>query len=558
MKKMSGAGAGEKFWHAGGPAGRREIRVNLIFYGADKEVTGSCHCLEACGQKILVDCGLYQGLGEEENREFPFYASQIDAVFVTHAHIDHSGRLPMLVKDGYRGKIYATRATCDLLAIMLRDSAHIQQMDAVNSNRKGRRAGKKPEEPIYTVEDAEKTIEHLEPCEYGKEKQLCEGIRYRMVDAGHLLGSASIEIWAEENGRTQKIVFSGDIGNLSQPIIRDPQYISEADYVVMESTYGNREHEAVADYIPELAAVFDRTLAGGGNVVIPSFAVGRTQELLYFIREMKERKLVKSMPDFPVYVDSPLAAEATKIYGGDLRGYADEDTVRLIDGGFRPISFSNLHTCDSVEESKALNQDPSPKVIISSSGMCEAGRIRHHLKHNLWRPECAVLFVGYQAEGTLGRMLIDGVRQVKLFGEEISVQAQIYNFKGLSGHADRSGLLRWAEAFLKKPRRVFVVHGELSASENFAEELAKRGFSAYVPNYRAVADLTGNVVVDEGISPEVRFAKKEIKRASSVFSRLVSAGQRLLRVIQSNEGVANKDLAKFTGQINSLCDKWER
>ncbi len=532
--------------------------MNLIFYGADKEVTGSCHCLEACGKRILIDCGLYQGLGEEENRGFPFYPSRIDYVFVTHAHIDHSGRLPMLVRNGYRGKIYATRATCDLLSIMLRDSAHIQQMDAVNDNRKGRRAGRDPEEPIYTVEDAEKTAEYFEPCDYGEVRQLCDGTRFRMVDAGHLLGSASVEIWAEENGRTEKIVFSGDIGNLNQPIIRDPQYIDEADYVVMESTYGDREHEPIANYIPELAAVFDQTLGAGGNVVIPSFAVGRTQELLYFIRGMKEQGLVKSMPDFPVYVDSPLAAEATKIYSGDLCGYADEDTLRLIDGGFQPISFPNLHTCDSVEESKALNEDLSPKVIISSSGMCEAGRIRHHLKHNLWRPECSVVFVGYQAEGTLGRMLIEGVKQVKLFGEEISVQARIHNFKALSGHADRSGLLRWAEAFRKKPKRMFVVHGELSASENFAEELTRRGFSAYVPNYRSVVDLSGNLVVDEGISPEVRFAKKETKRASSVFSRLVSAGQRLLRVIQHNEGGANKDLAKFTDQINALCDKWER
>ncbi len=555
MKKTAGPESGFEdsvFRHAEGNG------VNLVFYGADKEVTGSCHCLEACGKKILVDCGLYQGLGEEENREFPFYASQIDYVLVTHAHIDHSGRLPMLVKNGYAGKIHATRATCDLLSIMLRDSAHIQQVDAVNSNRRGRRAGKEPEEPIYTVEDAERTVERFEPCGYGEVRQLCDGIRYRMIDAGHLLGSASIELWAEENGKTVKIVFSGDIGNVNQPIIRDPQYIGEADYVVMESTYGDREHEPIANYIPELAEVFDRTLSLGGNVVIPSFAIGRTQELLYFIREMKEQKLVKSVPDFPVYVDSPLAAEATRIYSGDLRGYADEDTLRLLDGGFQPISFSNLHTCDSVEESKALNEDASPKVIISSSGMCEAGRIRHHLKYNLWRPECSVVFVGYQAEGTLGRMLTDGVKQVRLFGEEIAVQARIYNFKALSGHADRSGLLRWAEAFRQKPRRVFVVHGEVTAAESFAEELTGRGFSACVPNYRAVADLTKNLVVDDGIAPEVRFAKKEAKRASSVFSRLLSAGQRLLRVIQHNEGGANKDLAKFTDQINALCDKWER
>lgn len=532
--------------------------MQLIFYGADKEVTGSCHCLEACGVKILIDCGLQQGSDEDDNHKLPFYASQIDYVLVTHAHIDHSGRLPLLVKNGYQGKIYATGATCDLLSIMLRDSAHIQEMDALNENRKGKRAGREPEEPIYTIDDAEATVEHLEPCQYGDMVQLCDGIRFRMTDAGHLLGSASIEMWVTENGETKKIVFSGDIGNLNQPIIRDPQYITEADYVVMESTYGNREHDPIANYIPQLADVFDKTLAAGGNVVIPSFAVGRTQELLYFIREMKEQKLVKSVPDFPVYVDSPLAAEATKIYSGDLRGYADDDTVRVMDEGFQPLTFSNLHTCETTEESRSLNEDGIPKVIISSSGMCEAGRIRHHLKHNLWRPECSIVFVGFQAEGTLGRILIDGVKQVKLFGEEIAVKAQIHNFKALSGHADRSGLLRWIEYYQKKPERVFIVHGEELTSVEFAEELKRRGFNAYVPNFEAVADLTANKIINEGILPENLHPKKGSKKVSSAFARLLAAGQRLLRVIQHNEGGANKDLAKFTDQIISLCDKWDR
>ena len=532
--------------------------MQLVFYGADKEVTGSCHCLEACGKKILIDCGLYQGESESENGTLPFYASQIDAVLITHAHIDHSGRLPLLVKDGYQGKIYATGATCDLLSIMLRDSAHIQTVDALNANRKGRRAGKEPETPLYTVEDAQATLQHFVPCVYGETVQLFDGISFRMVDAGHLLGSASIEMWVTENGETQKIVFSGDIGNLNQPIIRDPQYLTQADYVVMESTYGNREHEPVANYIPKLAEVFDKTFAGGGNVVIPSFAVGRTQELLYYIRKMKEQKLVKSLPDFPVYVDSPLAAEATKIYSGDLSGYADDDTIHIIREGFNPLTFSNLHTCASTEESQALNEDPSPKVIISSSGMCEAGRIRHHLKHNLWRPECSVVFVGFQADGTLGRMLIDGVKQVKLFGEQIAVKAQIYNFKALSGHADRSGLLKWIGEFSPKPKRVFVVHGEQLTAEEFAQELGRRDVEAYVPNFQAVADLTANRIVDEGVAPEKRRPVRGAGKTASAFSRLISAGQRLMRVIQHNEGGANKDLGKFADQIVSLCDKWDR
>ena len=531
--------------------------MQLIFYGADKEVTGSCHCVSACGKKILVDCGLHQGTGEESNQTFPFDASKIDCVIVTHAHIDHSGRLPQLVKQGFHGKIYATGATCDLLSIMLLDSAHIQEMDAVYANRKGKRSGLALVEPLYTVEDAQKTLQFLVPCVYGGMNSICDGIKFRMVDAGHLLGSASVEMWLSEKGKTQKIVFSGDIGNLNQPIIRDPQYIKEADYVVMESTYGNREHDPIANYVVQLAKVFDETFAAGGNVIIPSFAVGRTQELLYFIREMKEQKLVKSLPDFPVYVDSPLAAKATQIYSGDLNGYADEETVMVIKNGFKPIDFSNLHICESVEESMALNQDTAPKIIISSSGMCEAGRIRHHLKHNLWRQECSVVFVGYQAEGTLGRMLIDGVKEVKLFGEEIKVQAKIHNFKALSGHADRKGLLRWITSFVQNPRRVFVVHGEHDICEGFTYDLNELGLNAYAPDFEAVFDIESNKVLDEGI-PLKRRLKKQAQKRSSAFVRLQEAGKRLLLTIQHNEGGANKDLAKLTDQINSLCEKWDR
>ncbi len=534
--------------------------MQLIFYGADKEVTGSCHCLQVNGRKILIDCGLQQGADEDDNHKLPFYANQIDYVIVTHAHTDHSGRLPLLVKNGYEGKMFATRATCDLLSIMLRDSAHIQEMDAMNDSRKNKRAGREPEEPIYTVADAQETMTRLVPCSYGEVRELCEGVKFRFIDAGHLLGSASVELWLTEGGETKKIVFSGDIGNTNQPIIRDPQYIKQADYVVMESTYGDRDHEKVEDYIPVLADIFDKTLSGGGNVVIPSFAVGRTQELLYFIREIKERGLVKSNPNFPVYVDSPLAAEATKIYSGDLTGYADEETVQLIKSGFKPISFPNLNISASVEDSKMLNEDRVPKVIISSSGMCEAGRIRHHLKHNLWRPECAIVFVGYQANGTLGRILVDGVNRVKLFGEEIAVQAHIYNFRALSAHADKTGLLKWINAFETKPMRVFVVHGEQNVCEAFTQNLTQLGYNAYAPNFETVYDLTENKVLEEGAEPEIRHTQKAGKgrKFSAPFARLLQAGQRLLQVIQSSEGGANKDLAKFADQINALCDKWAR
>lgn len=532
--------------------------MKLYFYGADKEVTGSCHCVEACGKTFLIDCGLQQGGDDDGNGELPFKASQIDFVIVTHAHIDHSGRLPLLVRQGFRGRIFATGATCDLLEIMLLDSARIQEMDAEMENRKGRRAGRLETEPLYTVQDAEDTLPYLTPCVYGQEVTPAPGISFTMTDAGHLLGSASVTLRLTEGDVTKTLVFSGDIGSPHRPIIRDPQYLTEADYVVMESTYGNREHDKVEDYRVELAKVIDDTLSQGGNVVIPSFAVGRTQELLYLLREIKEQGLVAHHPDFPVYVDSPLSARATNIYSGDLTGYADEETVEIIKSGYNPIRFPDLRLCETVEESKNLNADGVPKVIISSSGMCEAGRIRHHLKHNLWRKECTILFVGYQAAGTLGRRLIDGVPSVKLFGEEIVVMARICNFRALSAHADRTGLLRWITSFSPKPRRVFVVHGEAEAASSFAAALQAMGYQPMVPNYLAAYDLLTDRVISEGLEPSEKPSRQKRRAASSVYARLVAAGRRLLQVIAHNEGGANKDLARFADQITSLCDKWDR
>lgn len=537
--------------------------MNVTFFGANKEVTGSCHCVDSNGTRFLIDCGLQQGRDEKDNRVLPFLPISVDFVICTHAHIDHSGRLPLLVKQGFRGKIYATRMTCELLSIMLRDSAHIQEMDAANENRKDRRAGKEPIEPLYTLEDVEATLEMLESYEYGQEFEPASGIRIRFSDAGHLLGSAFTEAWLTENGTTKKIVFSGDIGNKNQPLIRNPQYVDEADFAVMESTYGLRQHDHVDDYTPELAQVIDKTLARGGNVVIPAFAVGRTQELLYFIREIKERGLVKSYPDFPVYVDSPLAAEATRIFSGDLTGYADEETLEILRNGFKPLSFPNLNISQSVDDSRALNFNPTPKVIISSSGMCEAGRIRHHLKHNLWRPECSVLFVGYQAEGTLGRMLLDGIKAVKLFGEEISVKSQIHNFRALSGHADHDGLLEWLGAFQPKPQRVFLVHGERETCEALSEELERLEYRTYVPNFEARFDLLADKELDFGIDVSLRKAedaaqKAKARKVTSAYQRLLAAEKVLRQVIQRNEGGTNKDLSRFADQLLSLAKKWER
>lgn len=531
--------------------------MNLKFYGADKEVTGSCHCLEVNGKRILIDCGLQQGQDEKDNNALPFQAGMIDYVLVTHAHIDHSGKLPLLVKNGFQGKIYATGMTCKLLRIMLEDSAHIQEMETQWKQRKHKRSGDEVDEPLYTIADAMRTFRYFNPCRYGQTIYLDEGISVRFIDAGHLLGSASIELTLTENQTTKVIVFSGDIGNYHQPIIRDPQYFHQADYVVMESTYGNRFHEETQDLVWELARVFDETLSRGGNVVIPSFAVGRTQELLYFIREMKERFLVKHNPNFLVYVDSPLAMEATKIYDGDLTGYADEATVEIINSGFRPICFPNLHLCKSVEESMALNEDTVPKVIISSSGMCEAGRIRHHLKHNLWRAECSVVFVGYQANGTLGRMLVNGAHDVKLFGERVVVNAQIHNFRGMSGHADKNGLLHWISEFENEPERVFVVHGEEEVADGFTAELRKMGINAFAPDFQAEYDLIQNRFLDMGV-PASSLRTKIHKSGSVAYQRLQQVGDMMLEVIKHNEGGTNKDLGKFADQLLSLIQKWDR
>ena len=530
--------------------------MRLKFYGAAKAVTGSCHCLEAGGKKLLIDCGLQQGGDERDGQALPFPAGEIDYVIVTHAHIDHSGRLPLLVKEGFHGVIWASRLTGQLMSIMLRDSAHIQESDAQWENQKGKRAGREPVEPLYTVADAEAALQLVETCEYGQRVQLCDGLSFQLTDAGHLLGSAFAEVWVREGEEERKLVFSGDIGNVEQPIIRDPQFLSQADYVVMESTYGDRNHQGTGNYTEELAAILDETFAAGGNVVIPSFAVGRTQELLYFMREIKERELVRSLPNFMVCVDSPLAAEATRIFSGDLHGYLDEEALEVVRKGHL-FDVSNLVLTQTSEESKALNMDRQPKVIISASGMCDAGRIRHHLKHNLWRPECTVVFVGFQAVGSLGRALVEGKKEVRLFGEDVAVRARIVNFQGLSSHADRDHLLDWIGHFAPAPRQVFVVHGEAQVAELFAGSLRERGIPAHAPEFTEEYDLLENRLVKAGVpSPEKKASKW--KEGSPAYRRLEEAGRQLEEIIRQNKGGANKDLAKFADQILALVQKWQR
>ena len=531
--------------------------MKLSFYGADRCVTGSCHGIEVNGKKILVDCGLQQGRDEIDNSSLPFHPGEIDVVLVTHAHIDHTGRIPLLIKQGFRGAIVATRLTAELMKIMLLDSAHIQESDAAWLNRKGQRAGKTDVEPLYTIADAEKVKDYVQTCEYDQVVELCPGARAVFTDAGHLLGSASITLTLTEDGVTKTIVFSGDIGNTHQAIIRDPVLLKEADYVVMESTYGDREHEEGESYTGDLARVIEQTLGKGGNLVIPSFAVGRTQELLYFIREIKEQGLVRSVPDFPVYIDSPLAREATEVFSGDLTGYLDDEAVAVVQGGRNMFTFPNLMITSTSEESKALNMDPTPKVIISASGMCDAGRIRHHLKHNLWRSESTICFVGFQAPGSLGARLLLGVDRVKLFGEEIAVRAQMVNFHGLSSHADLSDLLGWIASFAPHPQHVFVVHGDAEVAPVFAQNLKDRGYDAHAPEYTEVYDLRTNTMVSAGYTPE---RKKTVvqDKGSAAYQRLENVGLLLQEVIRHNKGGTNKDLGKFADQIRALIEKWDR
>lgn len=532
--------------------------MKLSFYGAAQCVTGSCHCLEVNGKKILVDCGLQQGRDEIDNSYLPFNPAAIDAVLITHAHIDHSGRVPMLIKNGFTGRIITTRLTADLLSIMLADSGHIQESDAEYQNKKNKRAGRPEIEPIYTVADAMRVPEFLTTVEYGEVVEVCEGVKATFIDAGHLLGSASIRLDLTEGGESRSIVFSGDIGNVDQPILRNPQFFDGADYVVMESTYGNRNHTEVWSYTDELAEIIDETLGKGGNVVIPSFAVGRTQELLYFMREIKDQNLVTSVKDFPVYVDSPLARSATTIFCGDLTGYLDEEAIELVSEGEHMFSFPGMNMTETVEESKLLNMDNVPKVIISASGMCDAGRIRHHLKHNLWKENSAVVFVGFQSPGTLGRHLLDGAEKVKMFGEEIAVRAKIINFQGLSSHADRDHLMEWIGKFkAPKPQHVFVVHGDSDVAPLFAETVQDMGFEAHAPLYTEEYDLITATKVAEGYTPEKKKPAFVAEKTSDAFKLLQQAMDSLTALVRRSKGRDNKTLTAFTEAVRGVIEKFK-
>ena len=535
--------------------------MRITFLGAAHEVTGSCTYIEVGDKKGIVDFGMEQGKDLFVNEELPIAPEELDFVLLTHAHIDHSGKLPLLYKQGYRGPVYASAATCSLCDIMLRDCANIQMSEAEWKSRKAQRSGDEAVEPLYDMDDALGIISCLRPCPYGEQIQVNDCVSIRLTDMGHLLGSSAIELWLTEGGRTKTLTFSGDIGNTDQPILRDPQFVARSEYLVMESTYGDRLHtEERVDYIAELAQRIQRTLDRGGNMVIPSFAVGRTQELLYFIREIKEKGLVHGHGDFPVYVDSPLAIEATSIFLQCDTSFLDEQMQQIIRSGVNPLVFPGLELAVSQEESKAINEDKTPKIILSASGMCDAGRVRHHLKHNLWRPECMVLFVGYQAEGTLGRMLTDGVKHVKLFNEDIQVDCEIDTLPGVSGHADKNGLLRWLGGFEEKPRRVFINHGDPEAADSLTACLNDElGYWAYAPYSGTCFDLLSDSFVHEAAGrPVEKKAGGKQRRESPAFARLIAAAERLLKIARSLEGHANKELAGYADSVTRLCDKMER
>lgn len=476
--------------------------MKIHFCGAASGVTGSCHLITTKNHKILLDCGQFQGGKAQEalNYEpFPFNPSEIDYVILSHAHIDHCGRIPLLVQRGFKGVIYCTDATADLVDVMLKDSGYIHEKEAEWKNRKAERAGKPLVKPLYTYNDAVESLKYIKPVLYDQLIELNEDMKVVFNDAGHILGSSIVELWVSEDDNVSKLVFSGDLGVKGRPILRDPVIIKKADYVIMETTYGNRLHEQNTKSIEDLMNIVVKTIKRGGTVVIPSFAVGRTQELIYeFNRFYEEREEYrKILENLMVYVDSPMATTATEVFRKNAQVF-DEETKKYILNGNNPLDFKNLKFTRTTEESQYLNMDQHPKVIISASGMCEAGRIRHHLKHNLWNPKSSIVFVGYQAEGTLGRMLVEGADSVMLFGEEIHVNAEIYNLEGFSGHADRDGLLSWLSGFIEKPSEIFLVHGEAESKLEFAKIIKQElGYEPTVVQGFSEFELVNHKIVNK-------------------------------------------------------------
>ena len=478
--------------------------MQVTFCGAASGVTGSCHLIESGGHKILLDCGQFQG-GKAQDamnfEDFPFVPSEVECVILSHAHVDHCGRIPLLVKRGFTGQIYCTDATADLLEIMLKDSGYIHEKEAQWKNQKLQRQGKPLVEPLYTVNDAMASLAYVHPVRYDQLIEINGDMKFCFNDAGHILGSAVTELWITEGERTSKIVFSGDLGMMDRPILRDPTLIKKADVVIMETTYGNRTHAPHTTGVEDLLQIVKETVDRKGIVVIPAFAVGRTQELIYELNRYYEdtNSPYKAMlDDLDVYIDSPMATTATEVFRKNAQVF-DEETRAYILKGDDPLDFQNLKFTRSSDDSRALNLDRTPKIIISASGMCEAGRIRHHLKHNLWDKNSSVIFVGYQAEGTLGRLLLEGIDEVTLFGEPVKVNAHIYNLEGFSGHADQPGLLHWLSGFQEEPKQIFLVHGETDSKEDFRDLVKEKlGWDSTVVYGVSTFDLMTADLLDRG------------------------------------------------------------
>ncbi|MBP3759557.1 MAG: MBL fold metallo-hydrolase [Firmicutes bacterium] len=535
--------------------------MKIKFCGATIGVTGSCHLLYTERHRVLLDCGQFQGNKEMDalNYEpFPFDPTAVEAVVLSHAHIDHCGRIPLLVKRGFKGDIYCTDATADLLRVMLLDSAYIHEKDAEWQSKKNARTGKPPVEPLYTVDDAERSLKLVKPILYDQLVEINDEMKIVFNDAGHILGSAITEIWVTENEQTSKIVFSGDLGVNNRPILRDPKKIKKADYLIMESTYGNRLHPENSTSIDRLIHIIKDTVKRGGSVIIPAFAVGRTQELIYELNMFYEHhpEYKELLDDLYVYIDSPMATTATEVFRKNAQVF-DEETKQLILSGDNPLDFKNLIFTRSTAESQALNMNREPKIIISASGMCEAGRIRHHLKHNLWDSRNSIVFVGYQAEGTLGRTLIEGAKEVKLFGETVMVAAEIHNLEGFSGHADQNGLLDWLGGFQKIPKQIFLVHGEEQSKIDFAKVAQERlGLSTTPIFANSEFELeTGELIAQDQVIKEVI----DEEGLTNLRSKITDIQKGVDNILAQTDSALSKEMTadKLT-QINNILQELEK
>ena len=537
--------------------------MKITFLGATKIVTGSNFLVEAAGKKFLVDCGLYQGkaeLEEQNYREFDYNPVEIDFMLLTHAHIDHSGRIPKLYNDGFKGPIYAHKATCDLCQIMLPDSGHIQEMEAEWKNKKRIRKGQPTRGPLYTAEDALKCMEIFVPVKYDEIIQVSENIYVRFNDAGHMLGSSTIEIWAKEDGKETKAVFSGDLGNNDIPLLSEPTMIDNCDYLVMESTYGSRLHIRNDQKAELFLKIVSETIDNGGTVVIPSFAVGRTQEILYEINKIKENRHdeeflreYRTLMKVPVYVDSPLAISATQVFKENMDLFEDEVKEEM-ERGNNPLEFPGLKFTQTADESKALNESDEPSIIISASGMCDVGRIKHHLKHNIWNPKSTILFVGYQAPGTLGYEIVNGAKKVTIFGEEFAVNARIEYIEGYSGHADQEGLMNFVYSFYNKPKHIFLVHGEEESQEVLRNKILENtGIGVTIPEYGETYQLDDELRIVNRIK-----IKKTLTLKNEVLERLEKLKDELadmevmVKEDMTDDELRDEDIFRINEKIKDL------